>query len=233
MKIGIMQPYFFPYIGYFQLINAVDFFVIYDNIQYTKKGWINRNRYLMNGKHYLFSLPLKKDSDFLDIRDRYLADSYTQERKKILARITHAYKSAPFFSQVIPIIESCLMYQENNLFKFIFYSIQQICKYLNIGTTLIISSSINANHQMKGQDRVISICKAMKASHYINTLGGITLYSKHDFNEQGIQLSFINSKDIMYQQFENDFIPNLSIIDVMMFNSRKNTDIMLDNYELT
>ena len=228
-----MQPYFLPYIGYFQLINAVDFFVIYDNIQYTKKGWINRNRYLMNGKDYLFSLPLKKDSDFLDIRDRYLADSYTQERKKILARISHAYESSPLFPQVIPIIESCLMYQDHNLFKFIFYSIDQVCKYLNIGTTLISSSSINANHQLKGQDRVISICKAMKASHYINTVGGINLYSKDDFNEQSIQLSFIKPKDIMYQQFKNDFIPNLSIIDVMMFNSGKLIDTFLTQHELS
>ena len=89
MKLAIMQPYFFPYIGYFQLIKSVDEFVIYDNIQYTKKGWINRNRILVNGTDYLISLPLKKDSDYLNVVDRQLAESWEKDRTKLLTLITN------------------------------------------------------------------------------------------------------------------------------------------------
>jgi hypothetical protein len=109
MKIGIMQPYFFPYIGYFQLINYVDEFVIYDNIKYTKKGWINRNRILVNGKDVYISLPLKKDKDSLNVDERFLSDIWIMERKKMLNRIKESYKKAPNFHQVFPIIEECVI----------------------------------------------------------------------------------------------------------------------------
>ena len=92
MRIAIMQPYLFPYIGYFQLMNAVDEFVIYDNIEFTKKGWINRNRILVNGRDSFITVPLKKDSDYLDVRDRYLADSWPSERVTILYRIKQSYR---------------------------------------------------------------------------------------------------------------------------------------------
>ncbi len=83
MKLAIMQPYFFPYIGYFQLINTVDEFVVYDNIEFTKKGWINRNRILVNGKDEYITLPIKKDSDFLHVKDRFLAETWSKDSAKM------------------------------------------------------------------------------------------------------------------------------------------------------
>ena len=132
MTIAIMQPYFFPYIGYFQLINAVDEFIVHDNIQYTKKGWINRNRILSNGKDEYITLPLKNDSDYLNIIDRKLADSWPSDRNKILNKIRESYKKAPFYSDAIPLVEECFLYNDNNLFNFIYHSIRQVCNYLNI-----------------------------------------------------------------------------------------------------
>jgi len=232
MKLGIMQPYLFPYIGYFQLINVVDKFVVYDDIKYTKKGWINRNRILVNGKDQLFTLPLKKDSDFLDVCQRKLADNFGVERRKILNRIDAAYRKAPYFEEVFSIISDCMLYDEKNLFNFIYYSIKKVTDYLGIETKLVISSEIGMKERLKGEARVISICKKLGANHYINAIGGVELYNKDNFLKENIKLNFIKSDIIEYKQFDNAFIPSLSIIDVMMFNSREEIAKMLNSYTL-
>ena len=227
MKVAIMQPYLFPYIGYFQLINAVDEFIIYDNIQFTKKGWINRNRILVNGTDAYITLPLKKDSDYLNIKDRFLSDEWPNERKKTLNRIIESYRKAPQFNFVYPIIESILMYEEKNLFKFILNSLQEINQYLDIKTPLIISSSVPINHDLKAENKVIELCKARKATIYINPIGGVELYSKEDFKNDGLELQFLKANNITYPQFKNDFVPFLSIIDVMMFNNKQTVTVYI------
>jgi hypothetical protein len=227
MKVAIMQPYLFPYIGYFQLMNAVDEFIIYDNIQFTKKGWINRNRILVNGVDTYITLPLKKDSDYLNIKDRFLSDDWSIERKKILNRITESYRKAPQFNFVYPIIESILMYEERNLFSFIFNSLKEINQYLNIKTPLIISSSIPINHDLKAENKVIELCKARTATIYINPIGGVELYSKENFKNEGLELQFLKANNIIYSQFKNNFVPFLSIIDVMMFNNKQMLEIYI------
>ena len=156
LKVGIMQPYLFPYIGYFQLINTVDEFIIYDNIQFTKKGWINRNRILVNGVDAYITLPLKKDSDYLDVKDRYLTDDWNTERNKMVNKIAESYRKAPQFSIVFPLIEMILMYSGKNLFDFILNSLKQINHFLDINTPLIISSSIDIDHELKAEKKVIA-----------------------------------------------------------------------------
>ena len=153
-----MQPYLFPYIGYFQLMNAVDEFVIYDNIQFSKKGWINRNRILVNGTDAYLTLPLKKDSDYLDVKDRYLSDDWNIERKKITNRITESYRKAPNYITVFPIIEEIINFENKNLFQFILNSLMLINKYLDIKTPLIPSSTIAINHELKSEKKVIALC---------------------------------------------------------------------------
>ena len=215
-KVAIMQPYLFPYIGYFQLINAVDLFIVYDNIKYTKKGWINRNRILQNGKDIMFSLPLKSDSDFLDVRDRQLPDDFSPD--KLLNQIRGAYRRAPNFAETFLLIEQIMRYEERNLFEFIHHSIIRICEYMGITTEIKVSSSVAIDHLLKSQDKVIAICEAVDATTYINPIGGMELYSKNAFSERELELEFIKSKPYEYIQFGNDFVPWLSIIDVMMFN---------------
>src|SRR2546421_3494048 len=107
MKVAIMQPYFFPYIGYFQLISSVDLFIIYDDIKYTKKGWINRNRFLRNGADCVFTVPVRKDSDFLDVKDRLLARDF--DRIKLVNQLREAYRRAPHFDEAFPIVEKSIM----------------------------------------------------------------------------------------------------------------------------
>jgi len=230
MKLGIMQPYFLPYIGYFQLINAVDAFIIYDNIKYTKKGWINRNRFMQHGKDTLFSIPLKKDSDFLNIKNRHLADNFNKQ--KFLEQLRSAYSKSDEFINAMPVIEMCVLYDNNNLFDYIFNSVKIICEYLSIKTTLHVSSQVDINHELKGQEKVIELCKKMKADTYVNSIGGLELYSKEIFKNNGIELGFIKSKEIMYRQFEHQFIPWLSIVDVMMFNSKEIISDFLNQYEI-
>jgi len=231
MTVAIMQPYLFPYIGYFQLMNAVDEFVIYDNIKFTKKGWINRNRILVNGIDAYITLPLKNDSDFLDVRDRHLADSWLADRKKMLNRITESYKKSPFFESAFPVIEQAILFKESNLFKFIFHSLELVKEYLNIETKLIISSAISIDHRLKAEEKVIAICKDRRATKYINPIGGLNLYSSRNFEKENITLEFLKPDDIIYPQFKDDFIPNLSIIDLMMFNSKEDIKDILDLYK--
>lgn len=215
-RVAVMQPYFFPYIGYFQLIAAVDVFVVYDNVKYTKKGWINRNRMLQNGKDAIFSLPLKSASDYLDVRERELAADFN--RDKLLNQFRAAYRRAPFFALTFPLVERIVRYEETNLFRFLHHSIVTTCEHLGIATRIKISSEIAIDHSLKNQDKVLALCAALGAGTYVNAIGGMALYAKDAFREKGVDLQFIRPKAFGYPQFGEAFVPWLSIIDVMMFN---------------
>jgi hypothetical protein len=215
MRVAIMQPYFFPYIGYFQLIAAVDLFIVYDNIKYTKKGWINRNRILVNGKDEMFSLPIKGDSDSLNIDQRELASDFNRE--KLLNKIAGAYRRAPFFANVFPLVEEIIEYNESNLFDFLHHSIVKTCAYLQVTTEIRTSSGVAIDHSLTSQNKVLAICQAVGANAYVNAIGGKELYSSDVFHTNGLTLKFIQSKPFEYAQFGDAFVPWLSIVDVMMF----------------
>jgi len=231
MKTAIMQPYFFAYIGYFQLIRAVDLFILYDNVKYTKKGWVNRNRMLQNGRDVMFSLPLKNDSDALDVRDRELAADFAPD--KMLRQISGAYRRAPYFVQTFPLIERVVRHEERKLFRFLHHAIVRTCEHLRIATPIRVSSDIAIDHTLRNQDKVLALCDAVGAGTYVNAMGGTELYSGDAFRERGIELKFIRSKPLAYAQFGNEFVPWLSIIDVMMFNPMAEIAKILDEYTLT
>lgn len=231
MKGAIMQPYFLPYIGYFQLIASVDQFIVYDNIKYTKKGWINRNRMLLNGTDAMFSLPLKKGSDSLDVVERELAADF--DRTKLLNQFKGAYGRAPQFELTYPVLERIVRHEDANLFRYIHHSIARLCEHLGIKTEIRITSEIAIDHELKGQDKVLALCKAAGADTYINTIGGVELYAKDDFRIQGIDLQFIKARPFEYAQFGAPFVPWLSIVDVLMFNPLNTVRAFInENYEL-
>tara|TARA_R110001583_G_scaffold65162_3_gene188425 strand:- start:6396 stop:7097 length:702 start_codon:yes stop_codon:yes gene_type:complete len=232
MKVAIMQPYFFPYIGYFQLINSVDKFIIYDNIQYTRRGWINRNRILNNNNDKIITLPIKKGHQIDLINFRHLADTWEFDKIKMLRLIKNSYNKSPNFKTIFPIITSCLESPHNNLFDFILNSLHLLLSYLRINTEIIKSSDVNIDHTLKSQDKIIAICKKLNTTTYINAEGGQKLYNINDFNNKGIKLKFIKSLPIKYKQFNNEFIPWLSIIDVLMFNKRQDIILYLNKYTL-
>lgn len=212
-----MQPYFLPYIGYYQLIEAVDVFVVYDNIKYTKKGWINRNRFLTNGGDATFSLPIKKDSDFLDVVHREISPDFNP--MKMLNQFKEAYRKAPFANQTLSLLETILRYEERNLFRFLRHGLVKSCEHIGITTPIIDSSSLEIDHGLLSQDKVIALSRASGATVYINPIGGTELYNRAAFLQQGLDLRFLRSTLQPYAQLGAPFVPWLSIVDVMMFNS--------------
>jgi hypothetical protein len=229
-RIAIMQPYFLPYIGYFQLIKTADTFVIYDNIKYTKKGWINRNRLLQNGADAVFTVPLEKDSDFLDIGQRKLSGAF--DRAGLANRVKEAYRKAPCFAETFKLFEDILYFKDDNLFAYNRNSIEKVCEYLGIGARIVVSSSLAMDHSLKAEERVLATCKCLKADEYVNAIGGQELYSRDRFAAESIKLMFIKSRPIEYAQFGGPFVPSLSILDVMMFNSAENIKKLLDEFDL-
>ena len=235
MKLAIMQPYFFPYIGYFQLINAVDKFILYDDVTFIKQGWINRNYILANKQKHLISLPLSKISQNKLISETFINKSeITRWYKKFLLSIERQYKKSPNYKEVFELIVSIFEYvnQVAIISEFNKLSIERINEYLEIRTEIENSSRKYNNENLSGQDRIIDICKKENATIYINAIGGTELYDKKKFKNSNINLYFLKPKYISYKQQNNKFIPNLSIIDVMMFNSKEEINKMLDNYEL-
>jgi len=228
MRIAVMQPYLFPYIGYWQLVNSVDKFVIYDDVNFIKQGYINRNKILQNQKSHLFTLELIGASSNKKINDIKIGGNIN----KLLKTIQQNYSKAPFYKDVFPVLEEILNNEEKELSKFLGFSLIKIVKYLNINTKFLFSSDIRNDKTFKAQDRLIEMSKILNATGYINSIGGIELYDKEIFSQNDINLSFLKSSEISYKQFNNEFIPNLSIIDVIMFNSKDNVKKMLTQFEL-
>lgn len=231
MKLGIMQPYFIPYIGYWQLMNAVDRYVVYDDVNYIKRGWINRNRLLINGEPQYFNVPLVGASQNKLINEVEVNNARSLIEKN-LRTLWNEYRRAPFFDQVYPIMERILNNGQPTISSYIWASFQPIAEYLGIETELVLSSDIDKEVSLKGQDKILQICEIMGATEYYNAIGGQQLYSREAFQERNIQLKFLKTNDIVYKQFSDTFYPNLSIVDVMMFNSRMDVIDMLDQYTL-
>ena len=229
MKLAIMQPYFFPYFGYFQLIHAVDAFIIYDDVHYINKGYINRNAILLNGCAHRITLALHQASQNKLIHDIETAHN---SEEKILRTIALSYKKAPYFRSVFPMVDEILTHDEKNLTKFLRFSLERVMEYCDIHTSLLYSSEIDKDVTLKGQDKIFALCKQHKANTYINAIGGQQLYDKTSFNQQSIELKFLKPHLLTYSQFGGVFIPNLSIIDVLMFNSTSQIAKSLNQYSL-
>lgn len=228
-----MQPYIFPYIGYFQLINAVDKFVFYDDVNYIKQGWINRNKILVSNKDYLFTIPLKNASPFSLISEIYISrDLFSKWKSKFLQSLNQSYKKASNFENTINLIESVFQKEYVTISQLSIESIKTISEFIGIKTEFVISSEKYQNKELGRQERLIDICRQEKANHYINAIGGQELYKKEDFLKEQIRLDFIKTLPIEYKQFNNEFVPWLSIIDVLMFNEKNKITEFLNQYTL-
>ena len=228
MTLGIMQPYLFPYIGYWQLINAVNTFVIYDDVNFIKQGYINRNSILTNGKSQQITLELIGASQNKLINEISVGNN----KNKVLKTIKQNYSKAPYYNEIIIIIEEILNNEEKNLAKFIGFSLMKISNYLGINTKFMFSSDIEKNNDLKAQEKVLEICKILQANKYINAIGGQELYSKAIFRKNKMELNFLKTKLVEYKQFNYEFVAYLSIIDVLMFNDKKKVIHYLNDFEL-
>ena len=232
MKLAIMQPYFLPYLGYFQVMNAVDKYIVYDDVNFIKGGRINRNVILNEGKPLQFNILLHEASPTKLIKEVELLDDM-RSREKLLKTFYYSYHNAPFFKEVYPFLERVINNPEKNLALFIYYSFKEINDFLGIKTDLVLSSSVDKDCSLKAQEKVYNICETMGATDYYNSVGGRELYNHDEFKKRGINLHFLKmDDDIVYKQFNNEFVPYLSIIDVIMFNSKENIKTMLERYTL-
>ena len=225
-----MQPYFFPYIGYFQLIRSVDKFVFYDDVNFINRGWVNRNRILVNGGASYFTVPLKGASQNKLIKD---IDKFGQA-DKLRKSLEFAYRKAPFFSEIFTIVDSCLGGNFVKISELAIYSVTSICRYLGLEKDFEVSSEKYSEFAGMGKaERLIKICQANGAETYHNAIGGQALYSKEVFADARIELKFLKSLPVEYVQLNVPaFVPWLSIIDVLMFNSRGEALKLLDRFEL-
>ena len=229
--VAVMQPYLFPYIGYFQLIHAVDIFVFFDDVQYIRRGWINRNRIMVNGQPQWFSFPVKKVPQQTKILDVQLSFDI-RWKEKFLKTIKLQYCKAPYFQQIYPLIQQIVEFPDNRLVDFIIHQFEVIFQYLGIFYQWKRSSELLYNREADAQGKILSICKLLNAKTYINPIGGQKLYNKKVFKSAGIQLFFLESQLTPYSQNAKTFYPGLSIIDVLMWNSVENIHKMLKDYVL-
>ena len=238
MKLGIHQPYFFPYIGYWQLMNAVDEYVIADNLNFMKQGYINRNEILINGEAHYFRLPVHKPSQNRLINETEISLDET-ELEKMLSTIKSAYARAPFFDDtyehIKQILEFGLKDEGKNIAVFLENEIRSTAVKLGISTPIYVASKdVILEGTFKREHYVVESCKKMGATEYYNAIGGTKLYCQKFFRENDLGLKFLRTKDeLKYQQFEGQkFVPNLSIIDIMMFCSRDQITKLLQEFTL-
>ncbi len=235
MKLGGMQPYFFPYIGYFSLIKHTDLWIVVDNVQFISRGWINRNRILKNkvGEIIYINVPLKKFPHKTPIKN-VLIDNEKNWKDKILNQLV-IYSKAPYYKEVTSLLNKIFDFETLSISEFNIHSLKLICNYLGIDFNYVIFSNIknfDTSKIKEPDDWALEACKFFKASEYVNPPGGKSFYNREKYLKNDIKLTFLNSNFKEYKTFSPNFISGLSIIDVMFWNSKEEILNILDNYTL-
>nr|WP_314582630.1 WbqC family protein [uncultured Pseudomonas sp.] len=230
--IAVMQPYLFPYLGYFQLIAAADVFVLGDDLQYVRSGWVNRNRILQNGEARLITFPLKKDRFVLQINQRQLCDHFSDEAERLIRLMTECYQEAPYFAQVMPLVERLIRFPQQNIALYAEHAIREMCAYLHIVTPIMRSSDLILGSPVDKQERIIRIAHTFEATTFITPEGGSVVYDRDHFARNRLLVRFFRMSPVEYRQFRQPFVANLSIIDVLMFNCVEQVQHMLTQFQL-
>lgn len=231
MKLAIMQPYFFPYLGYFSLLDAADEFVIYDDVNFIKRGYINRNTFLGTNGTFRYTLPVKGVSQNMRIDELEVSD-FEKNGALFLNKLTHSYSKAPYYETIMSMLVELFSKTEVKLADFLAETILAVSKYIGIDTNIRRSSELKLAQNFSGQQRIIKICQSLKADEYVNAVGGVSLYEPSDFRRFGVILQFVKFSGDIYSQFHKEFVPNLSIIDTLMFNSPSKVLSLVRKYEL-
>lgn len=213
-----MQPYFLPYIGYFQLMAAVDRFVVLDDVNFINRGWINRNRIGVNCEPHWLTVPLSGASQNRLINEIEICSDVSWQ-KKMLRKVQMSYVSAPYFEDIFPLFEEMLAQASGNLSSFLCLSLEMVKRYLGLRTDIEPTSSIYPKLDLKGEQRILDICIAETASTYVNLIGGKTLYKEATFAASGVELLFLNPQvSTLRLRHCGKEGPVLSILDLMMLN---------------
>ena len=226
-----MQPYFFPYIGYWQLIHAVERFVIYDDVNFIVRGWVNRNRILINGSPTYITVPLHQATQNKKICEIDL-HSPPGWRDKLIRMVEITYRKAPHFSEVFPVVEKIIRHETSSLTDYLVHQLHSLSLFMGIKTEFVVSSRCYKNDYLSGQERILDICKRADADVYVNPQGGQQMYDWKSFKNAGVDLRFIIMRPIPYKQRAAGFIQNLSIIDSLMEVGPMEIKQHLDAYDL-
>jgi hypothetical protein len=230
--VAVMQPYLFPYLGYFQLISASDVFVLYDDVDFIKQGWINRNKILINNSPHVFTVPCHNASSNEIINDVAIHEGW--RKAKLLKKIRMTYSNAPCFDDAFPVVERVISTDENLISRLAERSVRQVSDYLGLDVDFHRSSDLDVDPSLGRADRLIALTKHFGASTYVNMEGGTELYEKSYFSAQGVDLRFLTPHLPKYSQYTGDsFHSGLSIIDVMMNVEPGDIQAMLDEHELS
>ncbi len=236
MKVGIMQPYTFPYLGYFQLINYVDKWVVFDDAQFISKGWVNRNRILhpdIKKEWQYFTVPVKKHSR----ESRIKAVEINEEkpwRDEFLGKLTSYKKKAPFYAETVEFIGDCISFNGGSLSEWIIYTLENTCAYLNIpfDHSVFSETEMSTDNVQHAGQWALEIADTLGADEYVNPPGGYTIFNENEFQEKNIELKFLKPDLIPYVQRRDGFVPGLSIVDVMMWNDKDKIHRLLTDFEI-
>jgi hypothetical protein len=229
--VTVMQPYFFPYLGYYQLASASSTFVFLDDVTFIKGGWINRNRILLHDKAHMFTVPLSAPSSFRHIAETSIS-AHQEWRSGFRQLLEQAYSRAPFFTPAFELIEQIVSIPHQTISSLAAESVRSVCDYVGVKTNWQTSSSSHPKKDLKGAARIVDICHSLSAERYVNAPGGKELYTAGEFKEHGIELRFLRPVLPRYSQHGTGFIEGLSIIDVLMFNPPEQVRAFMDSYEL-
>lgn len=218
-----------PYIGYFQLMKAVDKYVVYDDVNYIKGGWANRNHILINGEKEMFTVTLQKASQNKLFNEIVIGDDF----KKLMKTLQMNYSRAINFDQTMVLMERIISFPNKQLAVFIANSFREILSYLSVETEILMSSEIPKDNSLRGKDKIIQICEILGADTYYNAVGGKNLYDQEEFREHGITLNFVDSLPQVYSQLHTrEFVSGLSMVDVLMNNTKDEVNRLLDSFQL-
>ena len=226
--VSIMQPYVFPYLGYWQLLQEADVFVVYDDVNYIKQGYISRNNILLNGQRHQFAISLDGASPNKLINEIEIKDDFMKFRKTLEMN----YRKAPYYNETMEVLDKIFAYQDKNLGRFLGNQIKVLAKHWGLGTEIVYSSDLKNDTSLRAYHKVIAIVRELGGVKYVNSIGGTELYDEKIFAEAGINLGFMKMHKVEYKQFKSDFVPYLSIIDVMMFNSNDEVRCLLKGYDV-
>lgn len=229
MTLAIMQPYLFPYIGYFQLLHACDCFVSLNDANFIKRGWINRNRILLDGRDHLFTVPLRNVSQYVTIRDTCIADDDGWKRK-LIQQLQHAYRKAPRAGEVLPVVTGLIAGAEGSIAALAEEALRATLRLAGLERPIVRASELGLPEGLRGQDRILAICQALGTSTYVNPPGGRELYQAERFHERGMELRFLKVGEVRYDQGGAGFVAGLSIIDVLMWNTPEQVRALLAQY---
>lgn len=231
MKLAIMQPYFFPYISYWQLINAVDCFVILDDVNYIKRGWINRNRIICDEREHYIIKPVSNASQNRLICETHFVDD-THLADDLLRTICYAYRNAKYANQTNALLTEMMLDSETRVAKYLERQICKICSLLNIDTKIILASDFRTINHENGQSGILEICRYLDGNEYINPIGGINLYDKALFQNNNIELKFLKTDFAKIQKRIPLLYPDYSIIHLLMNCSLEEIQWMLGVFTL-